>query len=89
MTGSLRRHLGPRASFTAPQGGFFHWVDLGPSADAQKLLPLAREHGVNFVPGQRFSSRGEQKARLRLSFSYYDPPQIEEGVTRLAAALGA
>jgi len=89
MTESLRRFLGARAAFTPPEGGFFHWIDLGPDTDPQRLLPRARERGVSFVPGVRFSSDGGQATRLRLSFSYYEPPQIEEGVRRLAAALQA
>jgi 2-aminoadipate transaminase len=88
MTGSLQRRLGGRVSFTPPGGGFFHWLDLGPGQDSEGLLPLARTRGVSFVPGVRFSSRGQQRARLRLSFSYYDPPEIDEGIARLAAALG-
>jgi DNA-binding transcriptional MocR family regulator len=88
MTAAVRRLLGKRVSFVAPQGGFFHWLDLGPGEDAERLLPLARARGVSFVPGVCFSSAGQQRSRLRLSFSYYDPPAIEEGVARLAAALG-
>lgn len=87
MTAAVRRHLGKRVSFVAPRGGFFHWLDLGQDQDAERLLPLARERGVGFVPGVRFSSSGQQRSRLRLSFSYYDPPAIEEGIARLAAAL--
>jgi 2-aminoadipate transaminase len=87
MTRSLQRYLGDRVRFTPPGGGFFHWIDFGSGSDSEKLLSAAWKRGVTFVPGGRFSSCGEQRARARLSFSYYDPPEIDTGIARLAAAL--
>ena len=70
-----------------PSGGFFFWVRLPGIADAEALLPGARAAGVTFAPGSRFSTRGGQREHLRLSLSYYDERQIQEGVARLAAAV--
>ena len=88
MARSLERHLGERVRFSEARGGFFHWVRLGGGRDAEALLARARARGVAFLPGSRFSSRGGQRDCLRLSFSYYEEERIEEGIARLAAALG-
>ena len=69
-----------------PAGGFFFWGRLPGIADTEALLPEARAAGVTFVPGSRFSTLGGQREFLRLSFSYYEEPQLEEGVARLAEA---
>ncbi len=69
-----------------PAGGFFYWVRLPGLADSEALLPEARAAGVTFAPGSRFSTLGGQREFLRLSFSYYEQRQLEEGVARLAEA---
>jgi DNA-binding transcriptional MocR family regulator len=39
------------------------------------------------MPGPKFSNRERLKNFLRLSFAYYDMPELLEGVERLAAVL--
>ena len=86
MDAALQQHLGKNVSYTKPNGGFFFWITLASEAGALALLPAAREHGVAFQPGANFSAtRGCQNC-LRLSFTFYDEAQIEEGIARLAAA---
>jgi 2-aminoadipate transaminase len=87
MAQSLRRSLAGRARIAEAGGGFFHWVRLETGQDTEELLPLARARGVTFMPGRRFSTRGEKRDCLRLSFSYYGEDQIEEGIGRLSAAI--
>ena len=87
LAASLERSLGDMTDTVPPAGGFFFWIRLQGVADTEALLPLARAAGVTFAPGSRFSTRGGQRERLRLSFSYYNERQIEEGVGRLAAAV--
>ena len=83
----LRQHLAEAASFREPSGGFFIWLDLHDGIDAAALLPLARQHKVSFQPGVSFSSSQGLGNYARLCFAYYDSPQLEEGVNRLARAL--
>ncbi|GLZ39997.1 PLP-dependent aminotransferase family protein [Actinokineospora sp. NBRC 105648] len=82
---ALSRHL-PQARFTAPEGGYFMWVDLGEGVDVAKLLPAAEALGVTFVKGTDFLLEGGEST-LRLAYSGVRVDQIEEGVSRLAAAL--
>jgi 2-aminoadipate transaminase len=84
---ALRREL-PEAEFVAPEGGYFMWVTLPEGTDVAALHRAAAEVGVAFVKGTDFLVEGGENT-LRLAYSGVTPEQIEEGVTRLAAAARA
>jgi 2-aminoadipate transaminase len=84
LCAALEREL-PEAAFVAPEGGYFLWVELPEGADVDVLFENARERGVVFVKGTDFLIEGGQNA-LRLAFSGVTPTEIDEGITRLAAA---
>jgi 2-aminoadipate transaminase len=65
----------------------FLWLTLPEGADSQALLGRAIERRVAFVPGQPFHPSGGGANTMRLNFSHSAPPQIAEGVGRLAEAL--
>ena len=92
MGQALRRELGDAIEFTQPEGGLFFWARLtgarGKLQDASELARRAIEQGVAFVPGAPFFATDPDKAALRLSFATADVDKIEEGVARLARALG-
>lgn len=71
----------------APHGGYFIWAELPEGMSAAEVLPRAREAGVGFVPGPRFSATESLSRYLRISFSYYDPERIAEGARRLLSVL--
>jgi DNA-binding transcriptional MocR family regulator len=81
---ALRREL-PEAEFVQPEGGYFMWVTLPPGTDVARLFDAAAELGVAFVKGTDFLLDGGENT-LRLAYSGVTPEQIEDGVTRLAAA---
>lgn len=81
---ALRREL-PEAEFVPPQGGYFMWVTLPPGTDVSALHKAAAEQGVAFVKGTDFVLEGGENT-LRLAYSGVTPEQIDEGVSRLAAA---
>ena len=87
MDRALQTHLGDRIVYQRPEGGYFFWVQLGGGIDSQSLLPEATRAKVGFRAGQRFSSHGQLRDCLRLSFAHYDEEAIEVGVQRLASAL--
>jgi len=78
----------PDASFVAPQGGYFIWVDLPEGADVSALFNAAADRGVQFVKGSDFLLEGGESS-LRLAYSGVTPEEIEEGVRRLADAYAA
>jgi 2-aminoadipate transaminase len=88
LVDALRRHIGDDAQFVVPEGGYFLWVDLPDAVDTEQLLAAAGERGVTFVKGSDFMLEGGRNA-LRLAFSAVTPEQIDEGIKRLAEALGS
>jgi len=89
MCAALRQRLPGSVRFADPAGGFFVWLALAEDMDAGGLLAKAIERNVEFMPGFKFSSRQGLKNFLRLSFAYYDTPDLLEGVERLAAVIAA
>ena len=82
MLAALERGL-PEARWSRPAGGYFLWLDL--PVEAAELLTRASERGVTFVKGADFfpaGSGGERSARL--AYSFVSPPEIDEGIARLA-----
>jgi DNA-binding transcriptional MocR family regulator len=88
MGAALRSRLPASARFIDPAGGFFIWLSLPEGTDTLDLLAKAKSRNVEFMPGSKFSSRQGLKNCLRLSFAYYDTPELLEGVERLAAVVG-
>lgn len=84
LTSALEREL-PDARFSAPDGGYFLWVDLPDAVDVDALAAAAQERGVVFVKGTDFLLQGGQSS-LRLAYSGVTTEQIDEGVGRLADA---
>jgi 2-aminoadipate transaminase len=87
MVKALKAKLPDRVSWIDPRGGFFLWAQVAPPIDSDMLLEFARARGVIYVVGSAFFVNGEGKSYLRLSFSAPKPERIEEGVSRLAAAI--
>jgi 2-aminoadipate transaminase len=75
----------PDARFVAPEGGYFLWVDLPDGTDVAALFGAAAARGVQFVKGTDFVLEGGESS-LRLAYSGVTPPEIQEGVKRLAEA---
>ncbi len=84
LASALRREL-PEAEFVEPQGGYFMWVTLPTGTNVHALHRAGAHRGVAFVKGTDFVLEGGENT-LRLAYSGVNPAQIEEGVTRLAAA---
>ena len=88
MCAALRSKLPASVQFTEPSGGFFIWLSLPEGRDTLEILPKARERNIEFMPGSKFSSRQGLKNCLRLSFAYYDTPDLLKGIERLVAVIG-
>lgn len=85
---ALERHFSGLASWQIPAGGLFFWLKLNNSIDTEKLLPLAIERGVAFVPGKPFyANEAESHGTLRLNFSHATREQMETGLAILASML--
>jgi len=87
LTSALAEHL-PEATFQAPEGGYFMWVELPEGAQIDAIFTAAAERGVAIVKGTDFLLEGGENT-LRLAYSGVTADQIEEGVRRLADAVHA
>lgn len=81
----LRKHL-PQAEFATPHGGYFFWVRI-PNVDMAELREKAKTHQVGLRQGVLFSNNKNLNDYMRLSISFYDEGQLEEGVMRLARCI--
>ena len=84
MDDALNSFLANTLQWQRPKGGYFFWLTLPEGMDADDLHSRADNYNIGFQPGSRFSSRGELKHFLRLSFSHYCEDDIHEGVERLS-----
>ncbi|GES21461.1 aspartate aminotransferase [Acrocarpospora pleiomorpha] len=87
---SLRTHLAGHIEAERPDGGFFIWARLlDPALSLEPLHHAALAHGTNFSRGTSFAVPGghDHDRHLRLGFSDIPDTDLEEAVTRLAAAV--
>ena len=89
LCAALRGHLPAGVRFDEPAGGFFVWLTLPEGVGTIELRASARLQNVDFMPGPRFSSCDGLKNCLRLSFAYYDVPELVQGAERLARSIRA
>lgn len=72
---------------TAPPGGLAIWAQVDGKVDVDAWAARALERGVSFQPGRRFSFDGSPVAGLRLGFSNYPEPELQEVARRMRLAL--
>ena len=81
-----REFAGTGVRWNDPDGGFYFWVRLPQGMSARRLLDVALEEGVAFVPGDAFAIARDHSDALRFSISGPTLDRIDEGVRRLRRA---
>ena len=84
---ALERHLFGEYKAERPNGGHHVWVQLLRPVEERALYREAVRHGMTFTPGSTVTVERLHQTHLRLSFSLLDPPELDEGVRRLARAI--
>jgi DNA-binding transcriptional MocR family regulator len=84
---ALERHLAGEYRAAPPAGGHHVWVTLNRPVDERAFYAEAVRHGVAYVPGGTVVTDRPAETSLRLSFARVDPPDLDEGVKRIARAL--
>jgi DNA-binding transcriptional MocR family regulator len=87
LLAALERHMAGEYQADPPQGGHHVWVTLKRPLDERALYTEAARHGVAFTPGGAITAERRTQTSFRLSFSLLDPPELDEGVRRLARAM--
>jgi len=87
LLAALERHLAGEYHVDPPAGGHHLWVTLTRPLDERSLYAEAARAGVTFTPGGAVTVERRTQTSFRLSFSLLDPPQLDEGVRRLARAI--
>ena len=84
MLGELDERMPEGVEWTVPQGGFFIWLTLPEGVDAVRMLPKARERGVDYSPGTAFFYDGTGRQNIRLAFSYVSDEEAARGIRILS-----
>jgi DNA-binding transcriptional MocR family regulator len=87
LLAALERHMTGEYQADRPEGGHHVWVTLNRPLDERALYTEAARHGVAFTPGGAITAERRTQTSFRLSFSLLDPPELDEGVKRLARAI--
>ena len=84
MLAAMEREMPAGTTWTTPEGGFFIWVRFPEGVDMERLVPACHERGVEISPGPIFYFDGRGKNEMRLSYSFADEAQINDGIAILA-----
>jgi 2-aminoadipate transaminase len=87
MDEALHAYFSDVATWTAPRGGFFYFLNLTNGTDTRMLLEEAVARGVSFMPGSMFTPEKRPQSSLRLSFSSATKEEIWEGVRLLRESI--
>jgi DNA-binding transcriptional MocR family regulator len=87
LMAALERHLPGEYKAEVPSGGHHVWMQLTRPLEERALYREAVRQGVTFTPGGTVTAERLPLTSLRLSFSLVDPPELDEGVRRLARAV--
>jgi 2-aminoadipate transaminase len=86
MDKALRQYI-PEIQFVKPNGGYFFWLELPAMVNASELQERAKAFKVSFRPGVLFSCQNGMQDHLRLSYVFYEPDELEQGINRLRQSL--
>jgi 2-aminoadipate transaminase len=89
MLSALNLHFPPGVEWTRPSGGFFVWAALPPTVEPGRLMALAREQGVEYLPGEPCFAQPPvvPGTYVRLSFSLLGPDKIKDAIKRLGGVI--
>jgi GntR family transcriptional regulator/MocR family aminotransferase len=89
LAAALRNELGDVLTAETPSGGLALWARTRAGLDVDAWAARSLERGVAFRPGRQFAFDGAPVAALRVGFSNYPEPQLEEVARRMRSALPA
>lgn len=89
MIDALNEYMPPGTTWSTPNGGFFIWVECPEEIDTDEMISDAIDTGVAYLPGSMFYPDDGGENKIRLSFSYPSPTEIDRGIERLGQTVAA
>lgn len=83
MLAALAEHMPAGSSWTTPEGGFFIWLTLPEGVACAPLAEAAMNRGVGIGQGVMFFANGGGERNVRLSYSFNDDAEIQQGIATL------
>ena len=85
LVAALAEHL-PAARIRVPEGGYFLWAELPPGDDAERVVALGIDEGVEATPGRLAFAGDDPGHCLRLAYSPVDEAGLRDAAARLGRA---
>lgn len=89
LLGALQSESPDGLTWNSPEGGFYVWCTFPESVSQARLLALAAQERVSYLPGAASFVEESGGNHLRLTFSFSPPEKLREGVARLMRAYRA
>ncbi|NYE07196.1 DNA-binding transcriptional MocR family regulator [Bacillus niacini] len=83
----LSQHSPEEVSWFIPKGGLNLWLTLPSWINTDNLLIEAKKEQITFLPGSACYPTEQENHHLRISFSYMNEQQLEQGVTTICNIL--
>ncbi|MGI9356296.1 MAG: aminotransferase class I/II-fold pyridoxal phosphate-dependent enzyme, partial [Rhizobiaceae bacterium] len=85
MIAAFAKHI-PEAEIRAPQGGYFLWAKLPESTDAEQLVEMGIEEGVEVSSGRLSFPNDDPGNFIRMAYSFITVDQTNDGIAKLGVA---
>ncbi|MGE7907929.1 PLP-dependent aminotransferase family protein [Peribacillus sp. NPDC094092] len=83
----LSQHSPEEVSWFIPKGGLNVWLTLPSWLNTDHLLLEAKKEQITFLPGSACYPTDQENHHLRISFSYMNEQQLEQGVKTICNIL--
>lgn len=83
----LSKHSPEEVSWFIPKGGLNVWLTLPSWLNTDHLLLEAKKEQITFLPGSACFPTDQESHHLRISFSYMNEQQLEQGVKTICNIL--
>lgn len=85
----IEQYFPEGTKITRPHGGLVIWAELPADVNAAILQEKAMEHKIAYAPGELFSSKGDYKQYIRISYCNLWENKVEKALIKLGQLLPA
>ena len=79
----IERYFPEGTKITRPEGGIMIWIELPERINTTDFLDIAFAHDVSYAPGEIFSSKGDYKNYIRISYCSLWELKTEKALMKL------